>query len=68
MQQQYAVVIELSVRGCKSLPRVDGHRFGGVVGFVDAYKAVCQLKHVIPQADDDKLSVLGALLDVVRHN
>ena len=63
-----ALASGLSVRICKSLPRVDGHRFRGVVGFVDAHKTVCQLKHVIPQADDDKLCILGALLDIVRHN
>ena len=27
-----------------------------------------KLKHVVAQADDDKLGVLGAFLDVVGHN
>lgn len=48
--------------------RVDGHGLGRIVGLVDAYEAVGQLEHVVAQADDDKLRVLGALLDVVRHN
>lgn len=52
----------------KLLPGVDGHRLGGIVGFVDAYKSVCQLKHVISQADDHKLCILCALLDVMCHN
>ncbi len=49
-------------------PWADSHRLCGIVGFVDAHKAVCQLKHIVPQADDYKLSILGTLLDVVRHN
>lgn len=52
----------------REFSRVDGHRLGGVVSLVDADQAVCQLKHIVAQADDDKLGVLGALLDVVRHN
>lgn len=48
--------------------RVDGHGFGGVVGLVDADKAVGQLEHVVAQADDHELRVLGALLYVVRHD
>lgn len=35
---------------------------------VDAHKAVGQLKHVVAQADDHKLRVLGAVLDVVAHD
>lgn len=35
---------------------------------VDAHQPVCQLKHVVAQADDHKLRVLGALLDVVPHD
>lgn len=44
---------------------VDGDRLCRVVGLVDADQAVCQLKHVVAQADDNKLGVLCALLDVV---
>ena len=33
-----------------------------------AHQAVGQLEHVVAQADDDELRVLGALLDVVRHD
>ena len=50
------------------LPWVDCYRFGGIVGLVNPYKTVCQLKHVVAQTDDHKLSILCALLDVVCHN
>ena len=50
------------------LARVDGYRLGGVIGLVDANQTVRQLKHVVAQADDHKLRVLGALLDIVRHD
>lgn len=43
--------------------RVDSHAFGGVVSFVDADQTVSNLKHVVPQGDDDELSVLGLLLE-----
>lgn len=49
-------------------PGVDGHGLGGIVGLVDAYKSVCQLKHVVSQADDHKLGILCAFLDVMCHN
>jgi len=48
--------------------RVDCDRLGGIVCLVDADQAVRQLKHVVAQADDNKLRVLGPLLDVVCHN
>ncbi len=41
---------------------VDSHTLGGVVSFVDADKTICDLKHVVPQGDDDELSVLCLLL------
>lgn len=41
---------------------VDSHIFRGVVSFVDADQAVSHLKHVVPQRDDDELSVLGLFL------
>lgn len=49
-------------------PRIDGDRLSGVVGLVDSHEAVGQLKHVVAQADDYELRILGALLYVVRHN
>lgn len=42
---------------------VDPHTLGGVVGFVDANEAIGNLKHVVPQGDDDELSVLGLFLE-----
>lgn len=41
---------------------VDSHTLGGVVGFVDADETISDLKHVVPQGDDDELSVLCLLL------
>lgn len=41
---------------------VDSHVFSRVVCFVDADQAVGHLKHVVPQRDDDELSVLGLFL------
>lgn len=41
---------------------VDGHVLGGVVCLIDADETVGHLKHVVPQGDDDELSVLGLLL------
>ena len=35
---------------------------------VRAHQAVSQLEHVVPQADDHELRILGALLDVVSHD
>jgi hypothetical protein len=49
------------------VPGVDCDCFGGVVSLIDAHQAIRQLKHVVAQADDDKLGVLGALLDIVAH-
>lgn len=41
---------------------VDGDTLGGVVSFVDADKAVCNFKHVVPQRDYNKLGILGLFL------
>lgn len=41
---------------------VDADTLGGVVRLVDSDETVCDLKHVVPQRDDDELSVLGLLL------
>lgn len=41
---------------------VDSHTLGGVVSFVDADETIGDLEHVVPQGDDDELSVLGLLL------
>jgi len=45
---------------------VDGDTLGTVVCLVDPYQAVSQLKHVVTQADDDELGILGPLLDRVE--
>ena len=42
--------------------RVDGDRFGGVVGFVDPHQSVGELEHLRSQRDDDELGVLGPVL------
>lgn len=42
--------------------RIDSHALGGVVSFVDADETISDLKHVVPQGDDNELSVLGLLL------
>jgi len=41
---------------------VDSHALGCVVRFVDADETIGDLEHVVPQGDDDKLSVLRLLL------
>lgn len=41
---------------------VDSHTLSGVVGFVDADETISDLKHVVPQWDDDELSILCLLL------
>lgn len=41
---------------------VDSHTLGGVVRFVDTDESIGDLKHVVPQGDDDELSVLCLLL------
>lgn len=41
---------------------VDSHTLGGVVSFVDADETIGDLKHVVPQGDDDELGVLCLLL------
>lgn len=42
--------------------RIDSHTLGGVVSFVDADKTISDLEHVVPQGDDDELSILCLLL------
>lgn len=41
---------------------VDSHTLGGVVSFVDADETISNLKHVVPQRDDDELGVLCLFL------
>lgn len=45
---------------------VDSHVFCRVVRFVDSNQAVSHLEHVVPQGDDDELSVLGLFLSDKR--
>ena len=39
-----------------------------MVNLVHAYEPRGQLKHVVSERNDDELGVLGALLDVIRHD
>lgn len=41
---------------------VDPHTLSGVVSFVDADETISNLKHVVPQRDDDELGILCLLL------
>ena len=46
---------------------VDGDTLGTVIRLVDPNQAVCQLKHVVTQAYDDELCILGPLLSRWRE-
>lgn len=46
---------------------VDSHTLGGVVSFVDANETIGDLKHVVPQRDDDELSVLRLFLHTEKQ-
>lgn len=46
---------------------VDPNALGGVVSLVDADEAIGDLKHVVPQRDDDELSVLRLFLQRQRR-
>lgn len=39
-----------------------------MIHLIDPDQPLRQLKHVVPQRDDDELCVLGALFDVGRHD
>lgn len=67
-QGQGAGPIQLRSGSNNKLSWIDCHALGCIVCFVDPNKPVRQLEHVVPQADDDELRVLGSLLDVVCHN
>lgn len=41
---------------------VDPNALGGVVSFVDADETISDVKHVVPQRDDDELSILRLFL------
>lgn len=47
---------------------LDRDTLGHVVDLVDAHQPLGEFKHVVSQGNDDKLRVLGALLDVAGHN
>lgn len=47
---------------------LDCDTLGHMVDFVDTNQSFCEFEHVVPQADDNKLCILGAFLDVARHN
>ena len=46
---------------------VNGDGLGCIVSLIDAHQSICQLKHVVPQTDDDKLSILGPLLHTTKN-
>ena len=46
------------------LEGVHGDGFGGVVRLVNAHQAIGKFKHVVSEADDDKLGILGTLLQL----
>lgn len=46
---------------------VDPNTLGGVVSFVDADETISDLKHVVPQGDDDELSILCLFLQRQTH-
>lgn len=46
---------------------VDPNALGGVVSFVDADETIGDLKHVVPQRDDDELSILRLFLQRQTH-
>lgn len=41
---------------------VETNALGGVVSFVDADETISDIEHVVPQRDDDELSVLRLFL------
>ena len=55
------------ISNCK-FSRIDGNWLGRIVCLVDAHQSVCQLKHVISQANDDELSIFSPVLDVMGHS
>ena len=57
----------LGGEGDGDLARVDGDAFGAVVSLVDPYEAVGQLKHVVPERDDDELGILCSLLKKTKQ-
>ena len=50
------------------LIRVDCDTLCAILGLVNADEMVGQLEHVVSEADDDELGVLGAFFDVVSYN
>ena len=48
-----------------AVAEVEGDGLGAVEGLVNAHQSVAQLERVVPQRDDDELSVLCATLAVV---
>lgn len=46
---------------------IDSDTFGCVVCFIDADETIRNLKHVVPQGDDDELGVLCLFLQKEKH-
>ncbi|RUS83430.1 hypothetical protein EGW08_008802, partial [Elysia chlorotica] len=53
---------------CGELPWVQRDRLGAVVRLVDPDQTVGQFEHVVPQRDNDELSILLSHLDVVGYD
>lgn len=44
------------------------YTFGCIISLVNSNKTVRQLKHVVSQADNHELGILGPFLDVITDN
>lgn len=52
----------------KIIPVLHRHALGHMIDLVNANQPLRQFKHVIPQRNDDELSILRALFDVSRND
>lgn len=50
------------------IPILNRYALRHVVHLIHAHESARQLKHVVPQGDNDKLCVLGALFNVRCHD
>ena len=39
-----------------------------MIDLVNANQTGCQLEHIVPQGNDDKLRILGSLFDITSNN
>ena len=52
----------------KNKTGINRDTLGALVRLVDSNQSVRKLKHIVAQADDDELGILGSLLDIVGHD